>query len=98
MYGLDKPLHVQYWNWLDAARPARFRPLVLAGRAAGAAEDRRAAAGHAAPQHRRDADHRRARDPDRRALGDAPVLEFDKVTTVFVFVGFATPDFWLALC
>src|SRR5712691_8051123 len=22
---------------------------------------------------------------------------FDKVTTVFVFVGFATPDFWLAL-
>jgi peptide/nickel transport system permease protein len=23
---------------------------------------------------------------------------FDKITTVFVFVGFATPDFWLALC
>src|SRR5947199_4659923 len=23
--------------------------------------------------------------------------KFDKVTTVFVFVGFATPDFWLAL-
>src|SRR3989475_11598542 len=22
---------------------------------------------------------------------------FDKVTTIFVFVGFATPDFWLAL-
>ena len=22
---------------------------------------------------------------------------FDKVTTVFVFIGFATPDFWLAL-
>src|SRR6266478_5230136 len=22
---------------------------------------------------------------------------FDKITTVFVFVGFATPDFWLAL-
>src|SRR5207244_5437821 len=23
--------------------------------------------------------------------------KFDKITTVFVFVGFATPDFWLAL-
>src|SRR4029450_4901521 len=59
----------------DAERPAGFRALVLAGRAPGPAEDPRAAAGHATPQHRRDDDHRGTRDPDRGDLGDAPVLE-----------------------
>src|SRR5207245_8987947 len=59
----------------DAARPARCRAIVLAGRAAGAAKDRRTSAGHVAPQYRRDDDHRRPRDPDRRVLGDTPVLE-----------------------
>ena len=35
---------------------------------------------------------------DRRVLSATRQYSlFDKVTTVFVFVGFATPDFWLAL-
>src|SRR5207302_2894704 len=59
----------------DAARAARLRALVLARRAAGAPEDRRAAAGHAFAEHRRADDHRRARDPDRRAVGDASILD-----------------------
>src|SRR6516162_2131055 len=54
---------------------ARLRALVLARRPAGAPEDRRAAADHPLAQHRRAVDHRHARDPDRGAVGDAPVLD-----------------------
>src|SRR5207247_2813194 len=55
-------------------RPARFRQIVLARRPARTPEDRRAAAGNAAPQHHRDAHHRRARGADRRPVRHAPVL------------------------
>src|SRR3989442_4167376 len=31
MYGLDKPLHVQYWNWLTRPLPPPFSRAVLPG-------------------------------------------------------------------
>src|SRR5262247_221203 len=54
-FGLDRPIHVQYWEWLKRAVPIG----VLS----------------ATRQY----------------------SLYDKITTIFVFVGFATPDFWLAL-
>src|ERR1700752_1473238 len=54
-FGLDQPIHVQYWQGLKRA----VRIVVLS----------------ATRQY----------------------SLYDKITTIFVFVGFATPDFWLAL-
>ena len=97
LYGLDKPLHVQYWNWVTRLARLDF------GRSF------RRTAGRCSRRSGSDCPITLLLNlvemmiivalavPDRRAVGDAAVLHFDKVTTVFVFVGFATPDFWLAL-
>ena len=97
LYGLDKPVHVQYWNWLK-----RFARLDF-GRSFGT--DSRPVVDKimerlpitilinvlslglilivAIPL-------------GVKAAGK-PHSAFDQATTVFVFVGFATPTFWLAL-
>ena len=97
LYGLDQPIHVQYWNWLK-----RFAQLDF-GRSFGT--DSRPVVDKimerlpvtilinvlslglilviAIPL-------------GVKAAGK-PHSVFDQATTVFVFVGFATPTFWLAL-
>ena len=97
MYGLDKPIHVQYWNWLTRVVRLDFgRSFSPDGRPVLAKIAERLPItlmlnvvelliiiALAIP------------------IGVLSATRqysmFDKVTTVFVFVGFATPDFWLAL-
>src|SRR5215468_11246951 len=96
-YGLDKPIHVQYWNWLTRivrldfgrsfapdARPVlqKIRERLPITLALNVAE-MMIIVMLAIPIGVISATRQYSR--------------FDKVTTVFVFVGFATPDFWLAL-
>ena len=96
-YGLDKPLHVQYWNWLSRLARLDFgRSFSPDGRPVLAKIGERLPVtlllnvvemviiiAIAIP------------------IGVLSATRqystFDKVTTVFVFVGFAAPDFWLAL-
>ncbi|MBF0495804.1 MAG: ABC transporter permease [Deltaproteobacteria bacterium] len=97
LYGLDQPLHIQYWNWL--------RRLVKFDFGDSFAPDRKKVIDKIAerlpitilinvlslfmiflvaiPIGVLSATHQDT--------------FFDKVTTVFVFLGFATPTFWLAL-
>ena len=97
LYGLDKPLPVQYWNWLTRLVRLDFgRSLQPDGQPVLAKIGQRMPItlflnvvemiiiiGLAVP------------------IGVLSATRqysfFDKATTVFVFVGFATPDFWLAL-
>jgi peptide/nickel transport system permease protein len=97
MYGLDRPLAVQYWNWLGRLARLDFgRSFAPDGRPVLHKIGERlpvtlmlniaellVIVAFAVP------------------IGMASATRqyslFDKVTTVFVFVGFATPDFWLAL-
>ena len=97
LYGLDQPLHVQYGRWL--ARLARLdfgRSFSPDGRPVLAKIAERLPVtlllnvvemviiiAVAVPIGVLSATRQYSR--------------FDKITTVFVFVGFATPDFWLAL-
>ncbi|MDI6755556.1 MAG: ABC transporter permease [Thermodesulfobacteriota bacterium] len=97
LYGLDKPLHIQYWNWLS-------RLLVLDFGNSFSQDGRKVADKIferlpvtisinvislllillvAIPLGVLSATHKNSL--------------FDKATTVFVFVGFAVPTFWLAL-
>ena len=96
-YGLDKPLHVQYWNWLSRLVRLDFgRSFSPDGRPVLTKIGERLPVtlllnvvemliivAIAVP------------------IGVLSATRqysvFDKVTTIFVFVGFATPDFWLAL-
>ena len=96
-YGLDKPLHIQYWTWLSRLARLDFgRSFSPDGRPVLAKIAERLPVtlllnvvemliivAIAVP------------------IGVLSATRqysaFDKVTTVFVFVGFATPDFWLAL-
>jgi len=91
IYGLDKPLHVQYWNWVTRLARLDF------GRSF-------------SPDARPVLQKIGERLPITLLLNIVALAipigvlsatrqysTFDKVTTVFVFVGFATPDFWLAL-
>jgi peptide/nickel transport system permease protein len=96
-YGLDKPLHVQYWNWLSRLVRLDFgrsfspdaRPVLtkigerLPVTLLLNVVEMLIIVAIAVP------------------IGVVSATRqysvFDKVTTVFVFVGFATPDFWLAL-
>ena len=96
-YGLDKPLHVQYWNWLSRLVRLDFgRSFSPDGRPVLAKIGERLPVtlllnvvemliivAIAIPIGVMSATRQYS--------------TFDKVTTVFVFVGFATPDFWLAL-
>ena len=97
LYGLDKPLHVQYWNWLSR--------LVVFDFGVSFSQDGRKVADKilermpitifinvtslvliflvAVPIGVLSATHQHSL--------------FDKVTTVVVFIGFAVPHFWLAL-
>jgi peptide/nickel transport system permease protein len=97
LYGLDKPLHVQYWSWLTRIARLDFgRSFQPDGRPVLAKIAERLPVtlllnlvelliilAFAVP------------------IGVLSATRqysaFDQVTTVFVFVGFATPDFWLAL-
>ncbi len=97
LYGLDKPLPVQYWNWLVRLARLDFgRSFSPDGRPVLQKISERLPVtlllnivelliivGLAVPIGMLSATRQYS--------------PFDKVTTVFVFVGFATPDFWLAL-
>jgi peptide/nickel transport system permease protein len=97
LYGLDKPMHIQYWNWL--------KRLVVFDFGQSFAPDGRPVLDKIA--------ERLPITVTINLLSLALILIiavplgvfsathrgsfFDQTTTVFVFVGFATPTFWLAL-
>jgi peptide/nickel transport system permease protein len=96
-YGLDKPLHVQYWTWLTRLVRLDFG---------------RSFAAHGRPVLAMIAERLpitlllnivemliivALAVPIGVLSATRQYSTFDKITTVFVFVGFATPDFWLAL-
>src|SRR5436190_10490277 len=97
VYGLDKPLTVQYWNWLGRLTRLDFgRSFAPDGR----------------PVLQKISERLPITlllnivelmiivvlaIPIGVLSATRQYSTFDKVTTVFVFVGFATPDFWLAL-
>lgn len=97
MYGLDQPLPVQYWNWLKRIVRLDFgRSFAPDGR----------------PVLEKIGERLpitlflngvemllilMLAIPIGVLSATRQYSLFDKVTTVFVFVGFATPDFWLAL-
>jgi len=97
LYELDKPLAVQYWNWLGRLARLDFgRSFAPDGR----------------PVLHKIGDRLPVTlmlnvvelliivalsIPIGMMSATRQYSVFDKVTTVFVFVGFATPDFWLAL-
>ena len=97
MYGLDRPLHEQYWTWLVRLVRLDFgRSFAPDGRPVLHKIGERLPVtlllniiemliivALAVPIGVISATRQYSR--------------FDKITTVFVFVGFATPDFWLAL-
>src|SRR5437879_5612876 len=96
-YGLDKPLPIQYWNWLSRLARLDFgRSFAPDGR----------------PVLHKIGERLPVTlmlnivelliivalaIPIGMASATRQYSLFDKVTTIFVFVGFATPDFWLAL-
>jgi peptide/nickel transport system permease protein len=96
-FGLDKPLHVQYWNWLSRLVRLDFG---------------NSFAPHGRPVLTMIAERLpitlllnvvemliivALAVPIGVVSATRQYSVFDKVTTVFVFLGFATPDFWLAL-
>ncbi len=97
MYGLDQPLHVQYWRWLRRLAHLDFgRSFAPDGR----------------PVIRKIAERLpvtlllnvmelliivAVAIPVGVLSATRQYSLFDKFTTIFVFVGFATPDFWFAL-
>lgn len=97
LYGLDQPVHVQYWNWLKRLAVLDFgQSFAPDGRPVWDKITERLPItitinvlsmlliiAVAVPIGVYSATHRGS--------------VFDQATTVFVFVGFATPTFWLAL-
>jgi peptide/nickel transport system permease protein len=96
-WGLDKPIHVQYWNWLTRIVQLDFG---------------RSFSPDARPVMQKIRERLPITlllnivemmiivvlaIPIGVISATRQYSKFDKVTTVFVFVGFATPDFWLAL-
>jgi peptide/nickel transport system permease protein len=97
LYGLDQPLHVQYWNWLKRIAFLDFG---------------RSFAPHGRPVIDMIAERLpitlalnvvemliivALAIPVGVTSATRQYSTFDKATTIFVFVGFATPDFWLAV-
>ncbi len=97
LYGLDKPFHVQYWSWLSRLTRLDFG---------------RSFAPDGKPVLQKIGERLpitlflnivemllilAAAVPIGVLSATRQYSLFDKVTTVLVFVGFATPDFWLAL-
>ena len=97
LYGLDKPLHIQYWNWLKRLAVLDFgRSFATDGRPV---IDK---IGERLPititiNLLSMALIMAVAIPLGIASATRPHSMFDQATTVFVFVGFATPTFWLAL-
>lgn len=97
LYGLDKPLHVQYWNWLRQIARLDFgasfapdgRPVIHKIR-----ERLPVTLGLNAVEL---VIILALAVPIGVVSATRQYSVFDKVTTIFVFTGFATPDFWLAL-
>jgi peptide/nickel transport system permease protein len=96
-FGLDKPLHIQYWNWLKRLVRLDFG---------------KSFAPHARPVLTMIGERLPITlllnivemliilvlaVPIGVLSATRQYSTFDKVTTIFVFLGFATPDFWLAL-
>jgi peptide/nickel transport system permease protein len=97
LYGLDQPLHVQYWSWLTRIVRLDFG---------------RSFAPDGKPVLQKIGERLpitlflniiemllivAVAVPIGVLSATRQYSVFDKVTTIFVFVGFATPDFWLAL-
>ncbi|MBI4589006.1 MAG: ABC transporter permease [Candidatus Rokubacteria bacterium] len=97
LYDLDKPLHVQYWNWLKRIVRLDFG---------------RSFSPDGKPVLQKISERLpitlflnviemllilALAVPIGVLSATRQYSVFDKITTVFVFVGFATPDFWLAL-
>jgi peptide/nickel transport system permease protein len=97
MYGLDKPIHIQYWSWLTRLLRLDFG---------------RSFSPDARPVLQKIAERLPVTlllniiemliivalaIPIGLFSATRQYSKFDKITTIFVFVGFATPDFWLAL-
>ena len=97
IYGLDKPLYVQYWNWVTRLARLDFG---------------RSFSPDARPVLQKIGERLpitlllnivelliivTLAIPIGVLSATRQYSTFDKITTVFVFVGFATPDFWLAL-
>jgi peptide/nickel transport system permease protein len=97
IYGLDKPLHVQYWSWVTRLARLDFG---------------RSFSPDARPVLQKIGERLpitlllnivelliivTLAIPIGVLSATRQYSTFDKITTVFVFVGFATPDFWLAL-
>jgi len=97
IYGLDKPLHVQYWSWLTRLVRLDFG---------------RSFSPDARPVLQKIGERLpitlllniielaiivALAIPIGVLSATRQYSTFDKITTIFVFVGFATPDFWLAL-
>src|SRR4029453_10800895 len=96
-FGLDRPIHVQYWEWLKRAVRLDFGRSFLPDGRPGLVKigerlpvtlflnliEMAIIVGLAVPIG---------------VLSATPHFSLlHKITTIFVFVGFATPDFWLAL-
>src|SRR5918996_1112407 len=97
LYALDKPLHVQYWKWLSRLVRLDFG---------------KSFAPHGRPVLTMIAERLpitlllnvvemliivALAIPIGVLSATRQYSAFDKITTIFVFIGFATPDFWLAL-
>ncbi len=97
LYGLDKPLHVQYWSWLTRLARLDFG---------------RSFAPDGKPVLQKIGERLpitlflniiemllilAVAVPIGVLSATRQYSLFDKITTIFVFLGFATPDFWLAL-
>src|SRR6266403_3963058 len=95
-YGLDKPLHVQYWSWVKRLVRLDFG---------------RSFSPDARPVLQKIGERLpitlllnitelliivALSVPIGMFSATRQFSMFDKVTTIFVFVGFATPDFWIA--
>jgi peptide/nickel transport system permease protein len=96
-FGLDKPLHIQYWTWLTRLVRLDFG---------------RSFSPDARPVLQKIGERLPVTlllnivemliivalaIPIGVYSATRQYSKFDKITTIFVFVGFATPDFWLAL-
>jgi peptide/nickel transport system permease protein len=97
VYGLDQPLPVQYWNWLSRIARLDFgRSFAPDGRPVLDKIGERLPITLALNMIQLTVILALAV-PIGVLSATRQYSAFDKVTTVFVFVGFATPDFWLAL-
>lgn len=97
LYGLDKPLHVQYWTWLKRlARVDLGRSFSPDGRPVWEKIRERIPVTLSLNLAEICLIYLTA-----VPLGVFAAVRrhslFDRLATVFVFIGFATPDFWLAL-